>query len=213
MRKAVFVFALLGLSNLASAGLLANGSFGFSFILDCCTLDSNLTTGTGNIQTANTINWTDTDPFGGDVTVTSLDPTTFSQANVFFGITNFAGSAGEIDPDTVNTAGGDSLTLTFGPTAQFLFTSGSEQVTKSPVTHAVNYYFLGTFHDTTNTYDDAAASFTLTFTQSAPDSTITGGGTFSTPPAQNTFGTPEPATVALIGAALIGLAGMRRRKA
>jgi hypothetical protein len=105
------------------------------------------------------------------------------------------------------------LVFSSGNSNRYQFSATSSQVSSDSTTRSVALYFLGGFHDTdpTTPFDDAPASLSFAFTQSAPGGAINFTATFSTPPAPPT-GTPEPATTALLGSALIGVGLIGRKK-
>jgi hypothetical protein len=199
---------LLAFSTSSFAGISPNGSFGFS-ISACCSLDGNPSP-QGDILSATTITWFS----GADIFINTQDATTFLLPNDFVGLFN---GLGTLSPNSVTTNAVDSMDLAFGPTGVsctgqcYTFTSSSELRTVSTDTRSISYYFLGMFHDQSGTYDDAAASLTLSFSQSAANASIQGGGTLSTPPVPFT-GAPEPATMALFGSALVGISLIGRKR-
>jgi len=179
----------------------ANGSFGFA-IFGCCSVTSS--------PANDLMNATDL-TFGSapNLFISTNDPLTFGNPNDFQSL--FL-SAGSLLPITLDLTGGsNSVTTTFGPSDIYSFTATSQTLTLDIPTRSISFYFLGQFVDSTSTFDPAAASLTLQFSQSAPNTSISGAGTFSTPPAPLT-GTPEPASMALLGSALIAIGVYGRKR-
>jgi hypothetical protein len=199
------VLLLLAFSTLSFAGIAANGSFGFS-LSGCCSLNGG-PNGTGNLLTASTIDF----QLGpNNFFINTNDPLTYGLPNDFQFL---ASTLGTISPNGLNTTiPFNAMTATFGAGGIYSFTALSEAVSVSVPTRSINFYFLGTFADSTNTFDSAAASLTLQFSQSAPNTSLSGSGTLSTPPAPLPTGTPEPATMGVLGTALVGLGIMGRKK-
>jgi hypothetical protein len=75
----------------------------------------------------------------------------------------------------------------------------------------LNLEFFGTFNDSTSTLASNTASFDIALSQSTLAGPVGEVDTFSVPSGQIP-GTPEPVTYALVGAALIGLGFVRRKK-
>lgn len=97
-----------------------------------------------------------------------------------------------------------SDTLTFTPTSGLLVDSfsGAENV---------SIYYLGTFSGDSYTTIANNASVSLAFTQTGGSTgAVNFSGTFATPP--GTPPSPEPGTMTLLGAALVGLGFMGRKK-
>src|SRR5262249_15594545 len=152
-----------------------------------CSLDGGVS-GTGDLLSATTISFASS-----VVNINTNDPLTFGDPNVFQSLFT---TTGNLTPTTINTSFPlNPMLLLFG--TSYSFTAGSQVMSVNPSTRAVSFYSLGTFADSTNTYDPSPASLTLQFTQSAPDTSISGSGTFSAPPAPLTS-SPEPATMGIM---------------
>jgi hypothetical protein len=142
--------------------------------------------------------------------------TTFTIGNLFstVGSGDLAGFPNEVfGPVTFDKTVGSSLSFSSAAFGTFTSTSISEVVNIAGI---VGFYILGAYTPGTYTSADGPggpASFTISYTQTPPgNGGISDSSTFSIPPAAPP-GTPEPATMALVGSALIGLAMIRRRKA
>ena len=193
---------LMGFSTFGVAAT-ANGSFGFA-LLGCCSLNGG-PTGQGNLMTASTLSFA---PGANNFFIITNDALTFGNPNDFQGLSN---SFGTLAPNGLNlTIPFNPMAAQFGPGNIYNFTALSEVMTVSATTGSISFYFLGTFTDSTSAFDPAAAALTLQFTQSAPNSSISGSGTLSTPP-EPLSSVPEPGTMSLLGSALIG-AGVIGRK-
>ena len=195
---------LLAFSSLGTAGLVANGTFGF------------IPVGTVGSDNSDLLSST-TITMPGIELINTIPPTAFGNPNDFVGLLS-TGDTVTLSPLTLSLTTGDApavniLVFSSGtsPVGRFTFSAATENISFTPSTRAVSLYFLGTFHDTQGVYDDAAASLTISLNQSAPQTTINASGTFSTPPVPDT-GAPEPATLAMMGSALIGLGVIGRKR-
>jgi hypothetical protein len=105
--------------------------------------------------------------------------------------------------------------LTFGVGGRFQYTVSTQNppnIIGGGLSTTENIFTLGTFHDTTGTFSDAAASLVFAFTESCSGPltgcTESGSASFATPPASQS---PEPAPLFLTGGALLGVGLLRRR--
>ena len=130
----------------------------------------------------------------------------------------FLGQTISLSSQTLDLTGASLPTLTLSSTSPadpFTFTASSILVQRSHVGNAdfVNVFYSGVFNDNGTIYNpNLPASLSFSFTQTGGASgSVSGSGTFATPPQAPPSGAPEPATMALMGSALVGL-GMFGRK-
>src|SRR5262245_53621492 len=200
---------MIALSSVASASIIASGTFGFIGLGDTTVTDDPLNP--GDLTTAVTIHLPSTQM------VNTVPPNAFGDANDFLGLVT-ASSPVTINPIALSVGGGPftpiSGFLVFGG-GRFTFSAESLVISIAANTHTLGLYYLGTFHDTTpdgpNHFEDAPASLTFSFSQPDAGNTINGSATFSTPPSPNSS-VPEPATMTLMGCALVGVGAMGRKK-
>jgi PEP-CTERM motif len=218
------VASTLAFSSVSFAGILANGSFGFN-----STGGSTTYTGAGLISTATTVSIpvpnasTNCGTLGAICEqITSIDPTYLGSPNDF--------AAGGHTPLAVNnditfnsytfdlsfaTLPVFSFTLETVPVNRFTFNATSASKFGSDLPGGgsfLNVTYIGVFSDALGQYDPQGASLSLTFNQTGgATGAVTYAGTFATPPAPGS-GTPEPATMAMLGSALVVLGVAGRKK-
>ena len=184
-------------ANCGSAATLANGSVPFTFF--------GVTVNTPGAYVAHT-------QFTiGSVMVSSNGTGSFDScpSDDCVGVSSAASITSPFFGDTLT-----GLVLTFGVSNRYTYTVSSQfapDINHNGLNTADNIFTLGTFHDTTGTFSDAAASVVLSFTEScsgtAPCSE-SGSATFATPPA--TLPSPEPTPLFLTATAFC--LGLIRRK-
>ena len=198
------VAMLLAFSSIGTAGTLINATFGFTPI-------GTVTADNVDLLAATTVTLPATE------IVNTIPATAFGNPNDLLGLL-LLGDSVTLSPLALSLTTGDApvpnlLLFSSGtsPANRFSFSASTEHISFSPSTRAVSLYFLGTFHDGNGVYDDAPASLTISLNQSAAQTTINASGTFSSPPSPDT-GAPEPATLAMMGSALVGLGVIGRKR-
>jgi hypothetical protein len=208
--------------NSTCYALTANGSFGFSSIGGLITY----VPGGGLMINASSItipipNATTNCGISGNICeqITSIAPT-------YLGVQNDFAAGGHTPLNVADSITFNSYTfdLSFGALPTFNFTvqdgsrfrfvatSGSKQSSTIGGSDFLNVAYLGTFHDTLGLYVDAAASLSLTFTQTGGSTgPVTYAGSFASPPMASP-GVPEPETLGLVGCALVGIGLVGRKK-
>jgi len=187
------VALLLGLSNVASAGVLADGSISFAGLVDSYN--------GANLASAVSI------------TLNTQDGVVTSRAGDFIGLTPLLSST-LTSPITFTVPlsvyplfiqwgdGTDPLRFSFTVTA-----SVSSSITADDLT----IYASGIFSDSTGFYDNNDASLIMNLTQAGGSgNAISLSGTIATPPAFELA--PEPASLALMGSALVAVGLFGRKK-
>lgn len=122
----------------------------------------------------------------------------------------FPGDTVTVFPLAIDLTGAQTFPLTdFLSWGNYTFTATSLTVSNAGL-GTLNLRFDGTFHDTSAAFLDNVGEVRFGFTQTGGSAgAISESGTFATPPIP---GVPEPATMVLLGSALLGVGIMRRRR-
>lgn len=103
----------------------------------------------------------------------------------------------------------DALTVTWD--GIYTFTSSSGSYTRVAAQDALDFTWVGTFTDSSGTLATQGATFSQTWSQSAPGNEPSVGGTFNSNPSIVIPAVAEPGAVALLATGLLGLVAIRRR--
>lgn len=215
------VAATLAFSSVSFAGILANGSFSFTntgglityspsspnLLINASSVSIPVPTATGGAcpgvcEEVNTIPPTYL-TLQNDFAVGGHTPLAINQS-VTFNTYTFDLTFASLPTFTFTTETGNRFT--------FVATAGAKGTSSSLGTDFLNVAYTGTFSDSLGTYNPGAASLSLSFNQSGgATGAVAYSGTFATPPQPGT-GTPEPATMAMLGSALVALGVAGRKK-
>jgi hypothetical protein len=218
LTRLAVVASTLAFSSVSFAGIVANGTFSFTNTGGVISY----TPPGGSLLAATTVTIPTPTATGGACPgvceeINTLPPTYLTLQNDF--------AAGGNTPLAINqsvTFNNYTFDLTFASLPIFHFTTengnrftfqattGSKGTSSIGNTDFLNVSYNGFFSDSGGLYNVGSASLSLTFTQTGGVTGAVGyAGTFATPP---TSGAPEPATMAMLGGALValGVAGRKR---
>jgi hypothetical protein len=213
------VASTLAFSSVSFAGIVANGSFSFT---NTGGLISYTPASPGLLINATTVSIPVPTATGGACPgiceeINTIPPTYLTLQNDF--------APGGHTPLAINqsvTFNSYTFDLTFASLPIFTFTtetgnrftfqatSGQKNSASAGNTDFLNVSYNGFFSDSLGTYDTASASLAMSFNQTGgATGAVAYSGTFATPP---TSGAPEPATMAMLGTALVALGVAGRKK-